>query len=626
MHNQSNDNLQELADGQNNQSNTTKDTTLASITAVNAEIGEEQELSSAQIIVDNLDYEQMDLASLSNVLKDLTENHPIKNIRDNIEQIKKSFIQKYDDLLEQKRDAFLQNNPDALESDFEFKCAPKEQFDHYYKLYKHKRNTYRQELEARLQANLENRLQIIEKIKDIVEDKTSTKVSIKQLNELRDQWSKAGSIPKDKYEDIWSNYHFQVERFYDLLQLDNETRQLDFKHNLEQKQRLVQRAKDLLEKSDVIAAFNELQILHRTWKEDIGPVSREVRDQVWKEFFEATKALYAKRELILDQLRQVERENLHAKVAIISQIDQLSKQDFDSHGAWQREIKKVEQLRAKYYTIGKVPNENSDEVWDLFKLATRNFNTQKNNFYKHLKKEQQANYIKKTALLEKAMELKDSTDFAMATPIMKKIQLQWREIGHVPKKHSDKLWKLFKSTCNHYFENLHQHAAKTLKEEESSFTRKKEYLQLLKSFELSGDHKADLAEIKNHIKNWKSIGKVPDNKRFIEGKFNRLLDTFFAKLNLSRRETEQVKFKNRLESILDSNDTRKLQNEAVFIQRKIEELHNNTLQLENNLAYIQNPAPNNPLVMEVHKNIYKLKEETKIWEDKLNKIRNLEND
>lgn len=312
------------------------------------------------------------------------------------------------------------------------------------------------------------------------------------------------------------------------------------------------------------------------------------------------------------------------KVHVISQIDLLSRQEITSHSQWQKEIKKVEELRNHFFSIGKVPQENNEEVWNLFKLATRNFNANKNKFYKDLKKVQQRNYNEKLALIEKALKYKDSEEYDKVTPIMKQIQEDWKKIGHVPRKYSDQLWKDFKDACNYYFDRLHTVRNSENQEGNENYNKKKEFLEELKSFTLIGEHKADLEAIKEKINTWKSLGNVPHNKRFIEGKFNKILDVLFDKLSLSKREAEAMKFSNKLDDLLESNDKRKLQQEAIFIQRKIEEITSGILQLENNLAYVSNATKDNPLVKEVNKNIEKYRDELKIWQDKLQQIRNLD--
>lgn len=627
---QKNENLHELADGQNPESTTPNSAHLAerekaldSITASNAEEGEDNDVHEKNDIT-ILDYEKLDMEQLTTELEKLIHAYKITNIKDIVEDIKKEFYRQFTDFIDEKKETFLEENPDATASDFDYNFPLKTTFDALYNDFKSKKNAYYKELQNNLTANLNKRITIIDRIKDLVDTSENKTDALKLLGDLRDEWKNAGPIPKDKYNHVWNNYHFHIERFYDQLHLDRESRDLDFKYNLDQKQKIITRAEELLQEDDVIKAFRELQTLHRIWREEIGPVDREIREEIWEKFSDLTKQLHDKRELLFENLREGEKENLGLKVQVISQIDILSRQDITSHTQWQKEIKKVEELRNHFFSIGKVPQENNEEVWNLFKLATRNFNANKNKFYKDLKKVQQKNYNDKLALIEKALKYKDSEEYDKVTPIMKQIQEDWKKIGHVPRKYSDQLWKDFKEACNHYFDRLHAIRNHENQEGNENYNKKKEFLEELKSFELVGDHKTDLEAIKEKINTWKNIGNVPHNKRFIEGKFNKILDVLFDKLSLSKREAESMKFSNRLDDLLESNDKRRLQQEAIFIQRKMEEIHSGILQLENNLAYVSNATKDNPLVKEVYKNIEKYRDELKIWEDKLQQIRNLD--
>jgi hypothetical protein len=253
----------------------------------------------------------------------------------------------------------------------------------------------------------------------------------------------------------------------------------------------------------------------------------------------------------------------------------------------------------------------------------RSFNRNKNAFYKNQKKEQYENLEKKQELVKVAEEHKDSEDFKATTPLMKKIQADWKKIGHVPRKDSDKIWKKFKAACNHYFDRLHASRNEENKEENEAFDQKRELLDKLKNVELTGDRKKDLPTIKNFIEEWKKLGRVPHNKRYIEGKFNKALDQAFDKLDLDKKQSEMLKYENKVQALEDSDDSRKLNNEHYFLTKKIEETKAEIRQLENNLQFFSNVDDKNPLVQEVHKNIKNHKEQLKIWKEKLEKVKSL---
>lgn len=568
-------------------------------------------------------YEAFSMEKLTDELEKLVAHEKVMSVKEHVEEIKKEFYSKYNHLIEEKRDEYSHDN-DGDTSGFEYHFPLKSRFDSAYSEYRDKRNAHFKSLQNNLKTNLDKRLALIEELKKVIDGDESISDSLKHVNTIREQWKTAGPIPRDKYNHVWNNFHFHIERFYDHLHLDREARDLDFKHNLEQKQKIIERVEELLQEEDINKAFRELQSLHKIWKEEIGPVDREHREEIWNQFSELTKQLHDKREAFFAQLRGKEEENLAKKKEIIAKIEEIAKEKVSSHNAWQGQIEKIEALRSAFFEAGKVPIEVNEDTWAHFKAAVREFNANKNAFYKDIKKEQQDNLTKKMELVEKAESLKNSEDFSATTPIMKQIQEDWKKIGHVPRKYSDKVWKEFKAACNHYFDRLHAVRNEVNKEEIEAFDKKKEYLEDLKNFELTGDHKTDLDAIKQHIDNWKNLGRVPQSRRHIEGKFNKILDALFDKLSLSKKEAEMVKFNNRLEQLVDNDDTRKLENEQIFIMRKIDEVQGEILQLENNIQFISNAKDDNPFIKEIHKNIDRHKEELKTWKEKLKQIRNIQ--
>lgn len=590
----------------------------------NAEESEDETLKDRHEIPMQ-DYDSLSMEELVENLKSITAVEKVMSVKDHVDEIKKSFLAKYNDFIEEKKEAFHAEQPDSTE-DFQYHLPLKTQFDEYYNAYKDRKNTHFKSLQTNLKTNLEVRLAIVEELKELINPQEDIKDTLKHFNELRERWKNAGSIPKDKYNHVWNNYHFHVENFYDYLHLDREARDLDFKHNLEQKQKIILRVDELLQEDDIQKAFRELQDLHRMWKEDIGPVGKEHREEIWNLFSELTKRMHDKRELLFEKQRAVEVENLALKNQIIADIEALATVKVNSHSQWMVQIEKVEALRTAFFNAGKVPVEVNESTWKSFKNAVRDFNSFKNSFYKEIKKDQNENLNKKNALVAQAQALQDSDDFETTTNTMKRIQEEWKQIGHVPRKASDKVWSEFKTACNHYFDRLKEQKNESNAQEVAAFEAKREYLESLRDFELSGSHKEDLDAIKLHIANWKELGRVPHARRHIEGKFNKILDALFDKLSLSKKDTDMMRFSTRIDQLAENNDTRKLENEKIFIIRKIEEVQNEILQLENNIQFFtntKNAKKENSLVLEVRKNIAIHKESLDIWKEKLVQLRNL---
>ena len=599
-------------------------TAIAAIETENAAENEDETLKDRHEIP-MLNYEILSMDELIVELEKLSVVEKVMSVKDHIEEIKNSFLAKYNHFIEEKKEEFVAENPESNE-EFHYHLPSKSKFDQLYSLFRDKKNAHFKSLQNNLKTNLELRLAIVEELKELINPRENIKDTLKHFNELRERWKNAGSIPKDKYNHVWNNYHFHVENFYDYLHLDREARDLDFKHNLEQKQKIVARVEELVLEADINKAFRELQDLHKIWKEDIGPVSREHREEIWNRFSDLTKQMHDKREVLFEAQRGTESENLASKNDIIAQIEVLATEKVNVHSQWQGQIDKVEALRNAFFAAGKVPADVNESTWAAFKTAVRNFNTFKNSFYKDIKKEQQDNLNKKTELVAKAKALQTSEDFATTTPLMKQIQEEWKLIGHVPRKYSDAIWGEFKAACNHYFDILKAQKTEVNVEEVEAFEKKKAYLETLREFQLIGEHKADLDAIKLHIENWKGFGKVPFTRRHIEGKFNKILDALFEKLSLSKKETEMVRFSNRVGNLSDSNDSRKLENEKIFLMRKIDEVQNEIFQLENNIQFFantRNAKKENSIVLEVRKNIAIHKESLEVWKEKLKQIRSI---
>lgn len=599
-------------------------TIIEAIADSNAEESEDESLKERHEIPMQ-DYDALSMESLVEELNTLVSNEKVASIKEHVEEIKKAFLAKYNHLIEEKKEEFLAENQDPNE-EFQYHFPLKSKFDSIYSVYRNHKNEHFKSLQTSLKNNLDNRLAIVEELKELINPQANIKDILKHFNELRDRWKNAGPIPKDKYNHVWNNYHFHVENFYDYLHLDREARDIDFKHNLEQKQKIVARVEELVKEEDINKAFRELQDLHRIWKEDIGPVSREHREEIWNQFSDLTKQMHDKRELLFEKLRGAEVDNLAKKQDIIAQIEVLATEKVNAHTQWLAQIEKVEALRAAFFAAGKVPTEVNEATWAAFKTAVRNFNSFKNSFYKDIKKDQNENLSKKQALVAKAKELQASTDFTASTPIMKQIQEEWKKIGHVPRKYSDSIWKEFKDACNHYFDQLKEQKNEENSDEVAAFENKKAYLETLRAFQLTGDHKTDLDGIKLHIQNWKAFGRVPFARRHIEGKFNKILDALFEKLSLSKKDSDMMRFTNRMDQLSESNDTRKLESEKIFLIRKIEEVQNEIFQLENNIQFFtntKNAKKENSIVLEVRKNIAMHKESLEVWKDKLKQLRNL---
>lgn len=596
----------------------TNDDALNEIEVVNAKEteGEEEEKHPK---AETKDYQAMSMEDLVDEFERLVENEKIQTLKSQIETIKSVFSTKFSALLEGVKAKFIAEGGNTI--DFYFDSPLKKRYNSIFKTYREKRQAHYKDLEKSLKENLEIRLEIIEKIKDLINIEENINTTYKHFKALQESWRSAGSIPQDKYNTVWNNYHHHIEIFYDFLHLNRELRDLDFKHNLEQKLKLIDRAEELAQDDDNNRSFRELQVLHKIWKEELGPVDREHREPIWERFSAATKRIHEKRHAHFKELDKAYEKNLEVKHDIIAQIKVVTKDETNNHSIWQKRIRTIEDLRNHFFKAGKVPIKVNETTWSKFKIVVREFNHKKNIFYKGLKKDQYENLQKKLALIKIAEENKDNEDFDTTTPLMKKIQNEWKNIGHVPRKDSDKVWKQFKAACNHYFNKFHDVKNESNKEEIEALDKKNALLETLKSIKITDGVKSNLALIKEYIATWKTIGRVPYNKRFIDGKFNKTVDSLYNKMDISKAETELLKYDNKLETLAGREDKRLLDNELNYIRKRVDEIKGEINQLENNLQFFSNVDDTNPLVKDVHKSIENSKTVLTTWESKLRKIK-----
>ncbi|CEN53209.1 conserved hypothetical protein [Capnocytophaga canis] len=571
-----------------------------------------------------LHYEAMSLDALKQEFKKLLHTEKVQAIKKHVDAIKNEFDKKYEELLEEKKEEYIADGGE--EYDFKYEHPLHREFYTLINEYRDKRNQYYKDLEVVHQENLIKRREIIEEIKNLINVEENINTTFKHFQQLQDRWRKAGAVSHSEYNDLWNNYYHHVENFYDFIDLSRDLRDIDFKRNLEEKQKIVEKAEALAESDvDPIKAFHELQLLHKVWKEDIGPVAREHREEIWHRFSNATKAVHEKRQYYFDNLDKMYEANAVKKNEIIEKLKTVAERKITTHGAWQKGIKEVENLREQFLNTGRVPNTLTEEIWHKFKEVVREFNRKKNSYYKNLKKEQQENLEKKLALLEIAKNNKDSQDWEAVTPVMKKIQEDWKAIGNVPKKNTDKIWKEFRKACNDYFDQYHKAVRNNQNKEFEALEKKKEFLDKIKEYQLGDNREKELETLQGFVEQWDSFGKVPHAKKGIDLKFHKIIDSFYKKLDFDKQEIELIKYNNKLERLANDDNEDLLTNEMMFVRRKIDEIKAEVLQLENNLQFFSNVNDKNPLVRDVIRNINHQKETLETWKAKLRELRTLQN-
>ena len=563
--------------------------------------------------------EDLDLNGLLNNFENLLKNEDIYAIRPKINRIKKVFNSKFTALLNKSKDAFLAEGGNSI--DFSFSNPYKKTFNTLARTFRERNEAFEKRRAENFKKNLELRLQIVEDIKALININQNSKTAYNNFKHLQDQWRSIGKVPLKEANNVWNNYRHHVERFYDFLHLDRDLRDRDYKHNLKKKQQLIKSAQALANEQNLVRAFRELQALHKIWKEELGPVAKEHRETLWEQFGAATKLINDKRKILNDQIDAELMNNYNAKQAISQEITDIANSDYNGHSDWQKQIKIIEQLRQKFFQLGSVPKKYRNQSWADFKSSVRIFNKKKNNFYKFLKKDQTENLKKKKELVEVAEQNKDSEDFETTVILMKNIQNQWKSIGHIPRKDSSKLWTQFRTACNHFFNRYHDYKNTDTIEEIEALNQKQTLFTTLKSFEKSDNKEADLETLKDFSKQWSKLGRVSNKSRQIERDFYKLIKEKMLELGVSEEQVQALKYSNKLNEI--SHNTKALNNEILYVKKKIEEINSEVNQLENNLQFFSNVKQDNPMVIEVKNKIEIQKTQLSNWKQKLNLIKKM---
>ena len=563
-----------------------------------------------------IDYAILSLEELVKELQNTLSNNPVNKIKDQIEVIKGAFNIKFGALLAEKKKVFLEEGGNVI--DFQFTSSVKGDYNTLLSDYKKQRDAHYNAIDKQMNVNLDKRVEVIEGLKSLIEN-ADANTMYKEFRVLQDSWRAIGAVSKTRYNDTWKTYHHHVERFYDLLHLSNDFRDLDFKNNLEEKLKIILKAEALAASTDVNEAFKELQELHKIWKEDIGPVAKDVREDVWQKFSAITKEIHDKRHEHFRDMKSKYQDIIALKLLVIERFNAYDTSNNKTHKDWQNSIVETEKLRQEYFNAGKLPYAKSEEVWQKFKTATKKFNSSKNHFYKDEKSEQQENLKKKIALIEIAESLKESEDWEVATEAMKKIQADWKKIGHVPRKFSDDIWNKFKAACNSYFDRYHDQKNSVSKEQQANVDAKKAFLDTLRE---EKEHTKE--SVLDAIKTWQELGQLPRNVRHLEGKFNKQIDRLLEGLSLDKKEVAMLKFTHVIDGLFVNEDFRKLDSEQLFIRKKMDEVVKEMQQLENNLGFFSNAKDDNPLVLNVKNRVNEFKEDLKIWKEKLSYLRKLD--
>lgn len=452
-------------------------------------------------------------------------------------------------------------------------------------IFKKKYNEFRKELEEELEKNKQTRLEIIEKLKNLYLNSDLETNLFKEIRKIKEEWANAGQVAKNEFKLINNNYFYHLNQFYELLNLNKEYLEQEYAHNLEKRRQIISRAKELLEEPVIQKALNELQYLHKLWKEEAEPVAEELRESTWEEFKAISNEVHNRKAQLTEQIEKSQEENLIRKNQIIEEIKRLIEESKDKgHDFWQKAISKVDKLRQEFLNTGSVSKAFSNKNWSEFNSVLKEFNTIKNNFYKDLKALQSANLKAKKALIKIAKDNVNSEDWEAGLELFKKLQEDWKKIGHVPRSASNKIWEEFHNACNTFFANFRE---KTNAESENWKMNFKAKSALLEELKILTDEEGSITKIERIKNEWNAIGKVPKEKIAINREFNKVLK-------------EKLKLNNI--SVFDINETSlpedKLTEKARKIKKQIADLEAEVVKMENNINFFNNATRENPLLQE----------------------------
>ena len=550
-----------------------------------------------------------------NQLKELAQDAENAN-KQEIDNLKQSFYKLHNAELEAAKVQFTDNGGNI--EDFVAEEDPtEEEFKRLMGVIKEKRSKQVAELERQKEENLQVKLSIIEELKELVESGDDANKSYTEFKKLQQQWNDTKLVPQGKVNELWKNYQLYVEKFYDLLKLNNEFREYDFKKNLEQKTRLCEAAEKLAEEPDVISAFHQLQKLHQEFRA-IGPVAKDLREEIWSRFKAASTVVNKRHQQHFEELKEKEQNNLDQKTVICEIVEGMEYDTFTTFADWEDKTNEILALQAKWKTIGYAPQKMNVKIFERFRAACDEFFRRKAAFFKSVKETMAANLEKKKAFCEKAEALKESTDWKETAEILTKLQKEWKNIGPVAKKHSDAVWKRFIGACDYFFERKNKATSSQRSEEVENLSKKEDIIKRMAALEAAGTADDATAEqVRALMKEWNAIGFVPfKEKDRLYKEFHALVDKLFDRLHLSATEK-------RLSSVrTNGNKEGNLYRDRERLVRTYEGLKNDIQTYENNLGFLNSSSKKgNTLVADITRKIERLKKDMELV---LKKIRDID--
>lgn len=593
---------------------------------------EDETDESAEIIhdetVQSVEYEGMSREELVARLEELVKEEDITKIKDAVAQIKVLFLKLNKEF---KHEAYRKLAAETAETDGDTQEEaaveiPDDEIEKRYKaafqIYKQGRVKFNEEQEKIKLKNLEIKNQILEELKELINSEETLKKTYDEFKVLQERWKTIGMVPKTEVNTLWQNYHFLVEKFFDKVKINKELKDLDLKKNLEAKINLCEKAEELVLEDSIIKSFKQLQQYHEEWKE-IGPVPQDKKDELWDRFRSATDQINERRRAYYSQIQESMEQNYAAKLILCEKAEQVLSVEPDSIKAWQDATNQITELLQVWKTLGPAPKKQNNEIWARFKNSLDGFFKSKKEYYNKLKEQQMHNYNLKLDLCVQAEALRNSTNWRNTTRELIDMQNEWKKIGPVPRKLSDKVWKRFRSACDEFFTAKSEYFKNVSGHEEENLKLKLELIEKVKAFEIGENRNEAVETLKDFQRQWMEIGHVPiKEKEKIQTEFRTLVNKHFEKLKIDSISMGAMNYKNRLDRMTkDAPDAGRIINkERNYIQGKMQQLQEDIKLWENNIGFFADSKTANLLKQEFEKKIEQARQELQMLQTKLSLI------
>lgn len=568
-------------------------------------------------------FEEFSAEELISRLEELVQVEDITAIKTKVALIKVAYMKILKEEKQAELDAFLEAG--GHKDDFKAEESKLEKrFNNAFDIYRKNKVKFNELQEKEKLENLEKKNEILEKLKELINSEETLKKTYDEFRALQSEWKEIGMVPSGEVSNLWQSYHFLVEKFFDKVKINKELRDLDMKKNLELKIELCEKTEELLLETSIIKSFKQLQKFHEEWKE-IGPVPQEQNEEIWERFKAATDKINERRREHYGKLQEEQEQNLLAKSGLCEQAEELISTIPDNMKGWQEQTRKMTELFNVWKSIGRAPKKDNNAIWERFRSSMNTFYENKKEFLKTIKNEQMNNYNLKVDLCVEAENLKDSTDWKKTTQDLIRLQKEWKKIGPVPRKHSDKIWKRFRAACDEFFNKKSEHFSSIHENEQENLEKKKAIIEKVKAQNFTGDKAKNLDILKEFQREWMEIGFVPmKEKEKLQKEFRKVINARLDELKISETELSNASYATRMEAVKDSPDAgRVYRKEINFLNGKISKLSDDIILWENNLGFFANSKKADVLKKEFEEKIDKAKLEVASMKAKVKYLRKM---